>query len=279
MSAQDRFLKILSENSNKIVFIATHYDDFPLTLGGIALWLKGGWNATSLTVCTLSQYVSPEYQKSHSHIPALTGGVKDISENRIDYVTVKRQEEDQRCLAQLDVQWKYLNFLEAPLRGYGLAAHEMTYPAAEPGWILKEREFIQKLTETLIPYMNQGLIIAPLGIGNHIDHRVVNLAAINAAISTKKRLFFAEDLPYAGVPEEQWGDANLIIKNCGYFDIPIGLEKKLALIEHYPSQVEPFYTEGVRKRALQIGQGRPKERIYYVEISQLENIKESLLQT
>lgn len=107
-------------------------------------------------------------------------------------VSAIRKREDLRVLASIDrsIQVIDRDFLDAPLR-FGIRSHVVCDP--ETRAMLNE-PLIKQLTRN----MRQGradLAIAPLGLGNHVDHIAVRLAAVRAI--APGRLGFYEDLPYA----------------------------------------------------------------------------------
>ena len=106
-----------------------------------------------------------------------------------------RQAEDRRAVRLLGGSAMHLGFLDAPFRSapYGNFCGIVFGRAREYPWTLaavtgKLREVIAKL--------RPEQILAPLAIGNHVDHRLVRDAALAAV---QDGLLFYEDRPYVFV--------------------------------------------------------------------------------
>jgi len=98
-----------------------------------------------------------------------------------------------------------------------------------------------------------GLVIGPLGYGNHIDHRIITLCMREAARKACAAIpAFFEDLPYCpsrNIPKIQ----ALLPTDTGWEPyVPYmlrrgSLERKLKLLKIYESQMEPDYVEAVQR--------------------------------
>ncbi|PIY60237.1 hypothetical protein COY95_02805, partial [Candidatus Woesearchaeota archaeon CG_4_10_14_0_8_um_filter_47_5] len=268
----------------EIIFLAPHYDDLPLSIGGIVRVLNGAVRVTNVNVFSLSQYVSPEYND-----PSIPGDALTLTQERIRFVTDIRKREDEQCLGLLGItDLIYLDKNEAPLRGYldldGSSG--ITFPLARPGWHERESGLVEELKRTFKDYMKKkGNVFVPLVIKYHIDHTVVRRAALDAARELynegklEATVFFYEDQPYAGLSDsslDDWSDVRIIIECCQAYDILIDLEEKLRLIDFYPSQREEGYENGVRNRAQIIGEEYPctgpAERFYKLDPSTLAEL-------
>lgn len=104
-----------------------------------------------------------------------------------------RKREDLTVLSNIDKQIlvKAHDLLDAPLR-FGIPAEAVC--RHEVG-LLQERDERDRLRAYVRQYFVRGFVIAPLGLGGHVDHLAINQAAI--ASSRPGRLGFYEDLPYA----------------------------------------------------------------------------------
>jgi LmbE family N-acetylglucosaminyl deacetylase len=80
----------------------------------------------------------------------------------------------------------------------GISFGSITDASATP---VREEE-VSRLAELIVKTVPDGFVLAPLALGDHIDHRTVHLASIRAVNLWK--LGFYEDLPYASwVPESE----------------------------------------------------------------------------
>jgi hypothetical protein len=84
-----------------------------------------------------------------------------------------------------------LDLLDAPLR-FGITA-DLVCKTQSPS--IESRPEVEALSRHLRKYFVRGLVLAPLALGNHIDHLTVRAAAIRGSVPQK--LAFYEDLPYA----------------------------------------------------------------------------------
>jgi len=110
----------------------------------------------------------------------------------------RRRSEDRKALRELGARPMHLGFLDAPYRSpkYRDFCGIVFGRAREyRGTARAVAQAIEQLDSKLHP----RVILVPLAIGNHVDHRVVRDAAL-AAIP-RDRLLFYEDRPYAFVPK------------------------------------------------------------------------------
>ena len=249
------------------LFEVPHFDDFPLTFGGLLLNLKklNQLEYTCDVVCfSRSNYLCRDEE-----------GNRDTSEKRVQYATGIRVIEEENCLKYLGVKHLILLGLnEALLRGYGLTGTKFEFPK-RIDWN-KDKHLVEYLTEIFKKHLQfADEVYFPLAIRGHVDHLIVREAGLKAvkeldsAGIRRASVFFGEDQPYAGTTDpEDWREVEEFIKENKLEAITyeMDLEEKLKLLEFYPSQTEPTYFEGVRKRALQlkkqISSEKPAERIY-----------------
>ena len=111
-----------------------------------------------------------------------------VASKEIEDVMRMRSGEDARYNALFDSQIKILNLdlLDAPLRN----GYIFKYKPLEPD----EWQLVKKLRNLLMLYLD-GILLCPMGIGNHIDHAICREAVVQ--LYNQTNVAFYEDLPYA----------------------------------------------------------------------------------
>jgi len=107
-----------------------------------------------------------------------------------------------------------------------------------------EISLIDMLQTEMMALPAHGAVIAPLTLGNHVDHTLTRLAA-EAAFGVKK-IWYYEDYPYAQQPDaldkiitvdQQGWDAKIVVLSED------ALAAKIAAINAFQSQVSTFFTD------------------------------------
>ncbi len=120
-------------------------------------------------------------------------------EERVNTVSTIREREDRRAIRKVgrDVHLRSYSLEDAPLR-LGIDASEV----CRMDCIAVRESDVAMVSDITLMSAACGLLLAPLGLGNHVDHLTVSEAAIRTR--DKRRVGFYEDLPYATwTPEEQ----------------------------------------------------------------------------
>jgi LmbE family N-acetylglucosaminyl deacetylase len=156
-----------------LLVLSPHRDDAAFSLAlSLKRWITTGAEIDVLNFFTRSGYAP--YACEGADIPAV------------------RASEDARALRALDkrIRLRSLPLLDAPLRlpiDFGSITNPDVFsPLAEE---------VEGLARTIRRVSRLSLILAPLALGEHIDHRTVRDAAFASA--DPKRIAFYEDLPYA----------------------------------------------------------------------------------
>lgn len=104
-----------------------------------------------------------------------------------------RRAEDERAARALGCKYLSLDLFEAPDRPelHGSLGLFMPYGPAHLGIT---SEVVERLRWHISP---PALVIAPLGVGGHIDHRIVHEAARSLCFLQELSLAYFEDLPYS----------------------------------------------------------------------------------
>lgn len=233
----------------RVAALAPHCDDLAFSLGGV-LW--DGSFGPFLPIAIFSQ-------SSYTLRPAL----KDTAT-----VTALRKEEDRRFFSHFATALPpvWLDRQDAPLR-LAIEARQ-TRSAAIDDADETEVEEIAAAVEKLLP--PGSLLLAPLALGNHIDHRLVRLAACLLQARGFRVLLY-EDTPYAAeLAPEEIDDAarlaGLLLKaplEPLLFASPAVVETRALAVQCYASQCREGDLERLllHARRLQNG-GLPAERLW-----------------
>ncbi len=163
----------------RLTVLSPHRDDAVFSLAhALGAWSRAGAEITVLNFFTRSAYA-----------PFATDGA-DVSS--------LRAREDRRSLGLVsgDIRIRSLGLLDAPLR-LGIEFGAITDPAA----FTPRAEEVQAFGRYIRKLARKSLVLAPLALGDHIDHRTVHCASIVGAAG--QDIGFYEDLPYASWTAEQ----------------------------------------------------------------------------
>ena len=202
--------------TRKTIIISPHLDDAAFSLGA-ALLDRRFMNPTIVSVFTRSRY--------------RIDGCGDVEQ-----VTSERQTEDIVACRALSIGCRYLGFEDASLRAPYADEAEYMRPnlnvSSDPVW-----DNVCIALRTLLTQHNWHRVVLPLGVGNHIDHRIVRDAALYGLRNSTKVLFF-QDLTYDR-------DECEIAELCAQIGVKKELifqtsaqDRKFALCEFYASQID-----------------------------------------
>ena len=235
-----------------ITVLSPHYDDSSFSLG-LALSF---WGAASIKLHVVNFFTQSAYAP---HSTAET--IADVS--------AVRDEEDKKALAFIhgNIETTSLGLLDAPLR-LGLPFSEITkWESVEK---ISRQEFFQ-LSQHIQQHCSQSLVIAPLSLGNHVDHRAVHGAALTSLQS--ENLAFYEDLPYASwtSPADLQARVTSVEHSTGMALEPFVLHmesavaRKRRIASFYQSQITAEEADVIAKFAESYGSG---ERLWLPASSQ-----------
>ena len=231
--------------------LSPHLDDVAFSCGGLlAVLADAGWRVVMTTAFTRSVPDPAGF--------ALACQTDKGLEPEVDYMALRRAE-DAKAAAILDVaDVRWLDLPEAPHRGYHSA------PALF-GPVVDGDDVWQPLAELLrgmLAELQPELVLAPQGLGGHVDHRQMIRAVL--AAGARQALAFYRDTPYAIRNPGAVPDAGLAECRSCRVGVAAGLDRKVAASCAYASQVG-FQFGGAVDRALRAfavaeGNGAPAER-------------------
>jgi LmbE family N-acetylglucosaminyl deacetylase len=227
----------------KHVYLSPHLDDAVMSCGGIIhQQSSSGEQVLAITV------FAGDYQGGDPSPFAL---VQHGYWGNPPHPMLLRRSEDRAALASLGAEVCHLNYLDAIYRvgsdGEWLYADEdalwEAVSRADPLAGAESQALVERL-DALLPPPDQTVVYAPLGVGRHVDHRVVHAVALKLR-QKGYRLAFYEDIPYAMTPgatrlavtaagADQWeADAALLE--------PEDLVAKVSALSYYRSQMSVLF--------------------------------------
>ncbi|MBV9690363.1 MAG: PIG-L family deacetylase [Ktedonobacteraceae bacterium] len=178
------------------IFLSPHFDDAVFSCGGtLGMQVSCGLRPLVITVFggmpSSDMRLSPFAQQVHSTM----GG--DAAQNP-EALVQRRRKEDATALDYLQVDYLWLNYLDAIYRGN--PAYYTTYSQLFGGEINPndfpiDKQFAQDLL-ALQERLPDTAWYAPLGVGGHVDHQLVTSAA-DRLVQAGAKVYFYEELPYA----------------------------------------------------------------------------------
>ena len=173
--------------SRRALALSPHLDDAAFSCGGtLARLARSGWDVTVATVFTRS-------------VPSPGGFALACQLDKglpadADYMALRRAEDAAACAA-LGVHPLWLDFAEAPHRGYADAAALFAAPRPEDDVLAPLCGTFGRLVEAA-----PDLILAPQAIGGHVDHVLVALALRMVLPAVAPPVLWWTDFPYAMRP-------------------------------------------------------------------------------
>ena len=202
--------------------LSPHLDDAVFSCGGTMAQLADrGWHVCMATAFTRSVHPAQGFALACQLDKGLPAAV--------DYMALRREEDRVAgsILGVSDVRW--LDLPEAPHRGYK-SAPALFGPVLEGDQVWQP---LSALIAGLLRELQPDLVLAPQGLGNHVDHRQM----IRALLEATGDAVFYRDTPYAiKNPGAEPPDA-LPARSPHIVTITAGLARKLDAVCAYASQV------------------------------------------
>lgn len=170
--------------TERVLFISPHLDDAVFSCGGLMAMLAERMEVHLLTCFTASV---PEPQGFALACQTDKGLPVDV-----DYMAIRRKEDSLACQV-LDAHSHYLPLPEAPHRGYH-SAEALFSGIQQDDQVGSE---LKQNLEEILSQLNPGLILYPVGIGNHVDHQQV-IRSVELIRQTSKHISYMQwyDEPY-----------------------------------------------------------------------------------
>ena len=167
------------------LFISPHLDDVAFSCGATVSWLASrGWRCVLATAFTRSVHNPTGFALACQTDKGLPVDV--------DYMALRRQE-DAACGQALGTEAvRWLDFAEAPHRGYDTAAQLFAPPHMGDSVVEPLSQALSALCRELQP----AITFAPLALGAHVDH-VQLQRAVRLAVGAQAPVAWYRDMPYA----------------------------------------------------------------------------------
>ena len=206
-----------------VLFVSPHLDDVAFSCGGLAALLAdAGWHTVLATVFTRSVVPAQGF--------ALACQLDKGLDATVDYMALRRAE-DREAARLLDfAECRHLDLPEAPHRGYDSAPALFAGLHADDGIGREVADHLRALEEALRP----ALVLAPQGLGGHVDHLQVRGAVLDAM---RAPTAWYRDTPYA-IRHGAEGPAP-VLAGLARFAVPVdpGLARKLDAACAYRTQL------------------------------------------
>jgi LmbE family N-acetylglucosaminyl deacetylase len=236
-----------------LTVLSPHRDDAVFSLYfALRKWRREGVRLTVLNFFTRSNYAP------------------GVSEKQTDAVSLIRKTEDRNVLSRIDkgIDVRDCGLLDAPLR-LGIEFAAVCNP--------ETRALAKSVEPEIAAYIRtrafSDLIIAPLGLGGHVDHLAVNEAAIASTARNHKPAFY-EDLPYA-----TWTSSDMLRQRIHEIETKLGARLRPVIIRQryaipqkqgaaarYRSQITRQEAASIARFSLRYGGG---ERLWIPKHSKL----------
>jgi LmbE family N-acetylglucosaminyl deacetylase len=254
-----------ADRPTSVLVLSPHLDDAVLSIGGyIAQLAATGHDVVVATLFTGQPPapVPPGARAFHEQC----GLGDDAMRHRMD--------EDIAACRVVGARPRHRDLPEALYRidASGLPRHRdgraifQADPSNENDVVDAARRHVRTLLNDLRPH----LVLGPLGVGDHIDHAIIHRALRSSGIESRLLHWF-EDIPYV-LYRHTRDRTDEIGRSMRPHVVPINAEHwaaKIAAIACYRSQAEVLWhdntpwTEQVRDYAVDVGGGRPAERLWW----------------
>ena len=221
------------------LFLSPHYDDIPLSAGATVRLLADHGLAPETLIVFGSE---PDRALPLSAFAEAMHAGWGLSANQ---VIASRQAEEAAAAAVLGAETRVLPFRDAIYRGDHYLSNDDLFgsPAAEEASLPDAIVASLGLGDTPDPSIR---VYAPLGVGKHVDHQIVHLAA-QELVGRGWDVWFYEDVPYALKPtalEVRLAEIRATTRVEPVACIPAGTAwaQKIDAILRYPSQLETVFT-------------------------------------
>lgn len=216
-----------------MVVLSPHFDDVPLSLGQS---LRDG----VLADCDVDVHVA--FGRTN-----WTQWVHP-TRSRARWIGLLRRSEEWRAARRFGYRWRAADWEEALLRWDDLDPDRLldhrTDLSGDP--LLAElTDWVRRQAEGATPAGPPDLVLAPAGLGGHVDHRLLALAAAGARPHAGVPIGHYEDRPYAShlTPERRAAALAEVLATPAAVDVsgPVSAATQRIVQRCYRSQMDDFF--------------------------------------
>jgi hypothetical protein len=212
----------------KVTVVAPHYDDAPLSLG--QSMRSGVLSKNSVTVATV--FGRSNWTRWFHPTP-----------RRTPLVTAIRLGEEAVNAARFRYKVRVASYREAVLRLDAHHADELLNSSFDPA----KDPLLDEITATIRAWASKcELLLAPLGLGDHVDHLLVHAASRQVELNGAS-IGYYEDRPYAA-----WLSDAEIAARVAKTDpqmVPVEVSPPVNTDKHrriwYPSQIDSYFLDAI----------------------------------
>jgi LmbE family N-acetylglucosaminyl deacetylase len=258
------------------IYLSPHYDDAALSCGGtIHQQSQSGESVLVMTICAASP-------PAHELLSPFAGAHHQ-SWGDPDNAVAARQAEDQASMKILGADYVRLGFTDCIYRGFpekGVWFYnndDELFGQVHPADLAQADKIAEAIIKR-VPGGRDATIYAPLTVGNHVDHQLTHVAAWQLR-QLGWNVIFYEDYPYVddsvGFGGSNLEDTLARLQQTNEHLQPRSqtfsennLQAKINSVRAYASQLDILFgseeemENRVRNYALQVGKGKPAERIW-----------------
>jgi len=251
------------------LIVSSHLDDAAISVGIMAQRLS---MTHALTVAT----VFTEHDEGPLSYSARIFNTSDTGS--ASQCMIRRRAEDWLALSLLGATPVHLGFVDATFRrdksGVAICERPEDIVSADPH---AEEAFVHTVTSrlaVLIGASHPEILLVPFGLGNHVDHKIVRIAAdlaiaMCASSGQLRAVVYYEDLPYAyshdptnsNISLSEWESVIVTATDVAW-------ERKLGAIRCYSTQLRfidvgqtPWHVS-LEEYARMVGKGQVAERLW-----------------
>ncbi|WP_093421398.1 MULTISPECIES: PIG-L deacetylase family protein [unclassified Pseudomonas] len=206
---------LASMMGRRILLLSPHADDIAYSIGGIVAQLSMQADIRLMTIFGHSGWVLPQA----------------LCEKSVDAISVEREREDRAYCARRRINYDHLSFPDSFVMGYDKETELSISATDDP-----RTEGVVNLIRNAVAHRVPQVVLAPCGLGGHVDHQIVRIAA--DALHHVEVLYY-EDVPYSSnlpLPELERQLAVQGLTPAMTADIEVVLESKCEDMWGYRSQ-------------------------------------------
>jgi LmbE family N-acetylglucosaminyl deacetylase len=227
----------------RILLLSPHADDVAYSIGGIVAQLSMQSDLRLMTIFSQSGWALPQA----------------LGEKSADAISAVREQEDRAYCARRQIDYDFLTCPDSFVMGYDEESELSIVATDDP----RTEGVVNSVRNAVARWVPQ-LVIAPCGLGGHVDHQIVRIAA---DMLHHVEVLYYEDVPYSSNLLLSELERQLAVQGLTpavTADIEIVLESKYEDMWGYSSQTSASTISEMLLHAGRVGIGtaRYAERLW-----------------